>query len=270
MDKGTEAAMENFTTVDYKSKEKTGGCGCTGCMLLLAVVAVVLVLSGAIGKERMKRLVDSFDWLGDILVLGPLVFLAAFLLVAYGVVIEGKKGGPAPLRIVGGLLIAYGATGFFLPASASMILPHRWQWPVEREARALALTDGMFAVQANGGRVQIYNRDGNYRTGWFAPTYSKGFSMQYAPGAGLRVLTGSEIILYDFEGNVRSRQEVSRFAKHEFADGPYELRIMDTQWWLLPLTWPPYGFMTGIIGGLVIAASSWLGRRRYPAGKPPK
>lgn len=236
---------------------------CLGCLAIPAFLILIRVLVWIFGRERMDRLFEPIERLIEVFILVPLLFLAVAMVAAVVIILEGRKGGPAPLRIAGALLIVYGATGFLLPASASWVLPHKMEWPLEREVRTLALENGAYAVEANGGRVQIYDRDGNYLTGWFVPSFGRSFDMHYVPGTGVGVRAGSEILLYDLDGNVLSREKVSYLdTSRDFQNGPFEKRRVDTPWWLLPLAWPPYGFLAGAIGVALAGLSPALVWRR--------
>jgi len=249
---------ESNDATDKSGTGRKGGLpGCLIYLVVLTPVFVIRAIDKAFGSVWLERL-------GGVLIVVPLIFFAVALLIAAAFILAGRRAGPALLRIPGALLVAYGAVGFLLPAVGSMVLPRSWQWPVTAEMKALTLDDGAFTVQANGGRVQIYNRDGSYRTGWFVPSGGKSFAMNYVPGSGLRVLTGSEFLVYDLEGKVVLSQRANLRNRPGFQDGPYETRRMDSSWWLLPLA-ETFCFVPTVAGGaLLLAVSYWLGRRRYP------
>lgn len=219
-----------------------GVAGDTGFMVFPAIIFVIACGCIAATPFLFKSRVDTFLAL-------PLFFAAAY-----------------------GLFVSVFPSFF-----ASYLIPARWEWPVgERTAPALLLGGGKKAVALGyTPRVQIYDRDGKYLTGWFVAEMGRSYALL---GAGLengdfpadatvlvRRKSGREVVLYSLDGEaVWKRYDDGNRAGTPNPVAPvsnyYEAMAFPLPWYVWTLT-SPYRFLLLLASLPLGVAGAWMRRR---------
>ena len=119
------------------------------------------------------------------------------------------------------LAMGMGCFAFVFPGIAWTL----WEWPLGRGARVYIAPDGHIVAKHPANRIQVYDRDGKYRSGWFVATGERNFSHVTALSPdSVEVTTSNQegSVLartyqtihrrrtYDFDGVPKSEETISR------------------------------------------------------------
>jgi hypothetical protein len=195
----------------------------------------------------------------------------------YGVVKALRTPGAKPwLVLPGGLLLIYGGGTFFFQGAGSRgalaFVPATVEFPVWRPETSVRTTSDLTVVGlVPSSRVQVYDADGQFRTGWFVPTGGRPFQLLPSPNRIKVVGRGVEAI-YDERGRPVHDAVGSPAATDMQIGGRPPANVeWGPLWW--PLSWPmssPFAaWFVGALGALAlyVGAPAALGQLRRPRSR---
>lgn len=162
------------------------------------------------------------------------------------------------LATVAGLLLAIGATGFFgsaLSATGGMDwLPEPFEWPVGRATGVVTTDDGLHIVPLTpSGRIQVYNPDWSFRTGWQVDAGGGTFKLLHPKGDRFDVITarGQHHYVFDTTGKLISNTTYAPETYGGFPNVGESLQV-STAPWKWPFTDPFHSWILCAAGGAIL------------------
>jgi hypothetical protein len=187
----------------------------------------------------------------------------------YGVwaTFKHDKGGRRALGMLGGLLVAYGGFGFISAGiGSSMKLPSSLEWPIGWANQTLTLADGrIVATHTPSGRIQVYDRNWQFITGWNVEASGGKFHARLLPEDRIAVWTARRQRKFVFtpEGECLEATPYAPEQRYNL-NAPDKTGFVPTAWWLLVFAHPFVGWGVAVIGGLLLGGpagwSSWRQR----------
>jgi hypothetical protein len=176
-------------------------------------------------------------------------------------VIRGMRRPGRPNWTVVGLylLLALGGEGFFaqaLCATGVIKLPSSFQWPAGYVSGVVATDDGKQIVPLTPvSRIQIYDSQWHFVTGWYVNTAGGDFKVQSSPDGVIEAFTARGRHHYSFT------QDGHLIASGSYSDGFWSLpsgesRVVPTSPFLWVFSSPIASWGIGAIGlvGLIVAS----------------
>ena len=162
------------------------------------------------------------------------------------------------LTAVGGGLAVIGGLGFFCAAfeAAGGIrwLPSDFEWPIGLANGVLTTTDGKHVVpHTASGRIQVYNPDWSYVTGWFVDASGGTFKIGLKGRNHIEVITARQYMRYVY--TIDGFLLVSATYKPlKYSDFPASGRsaVIPTHWWFWPFTTPFFAWIIAALGMALI------------------
>lgn len=163
-----------------------------------------------------------------------------------------------------GVLIAMGVCVFCAPliVNAGELLPDDVEWPVGHVSGAVETESGHIVVRANAaGRVQVYDQDLNFVTGWHV-NGDGGTMWLVAPSGQGDVVDVYAVRLrersrYALDGTLLAQEPYVQSDIDETDKGNVRVAI-PTSWWRYPLVSPAWGLLFMVPG---ILAQTLITRR---------
>lgn len=168
-------------------------------------------------------------------------------------------------------LIMYGFFCILFPSfGASKVLPSNWQWPIAGKIQAVVLKSGQKAVVLeNLPRVQIYDANSQYLSGWFVPikrNFARGKSHELIgiseeiPGHEgqeiivVEVYKDSNDVFFTPEGQIVSIKYFDKGIgyRDRVKTGHFETISFKSSWYDLPYSNPSYALFCGMAGFLFL------------------
>jgi hypothetical protein len=159
------------------------------------------------------------------------------------------------------VLFAYGWVAFMgqpLAACGGMpFLGKGFEWPILFTDGAVEDSLGMrYVPHTAAGRIQVYDRDGNFLHGWFVEASGGPFTLHVTEDDKLEVFTvrGNLHLVFSGDGTLL---EEGYYADESYPDlpfGPSAEISLRVAWYLLPLASPLLAWLVGLVGfvGMII------------------
>lgn len=199
--------------------------------------------------------------------IAPYLITAAVLgvwFVAFGAVVYlslRETGKRRWCGVVGGLLVLWGVTSFFLTGLAaehgSGWVPSAFQWPVGFGHGIITTPAGIHVVpHQSSGRVQVYDRGWNFLRGWHVPARGGSFKLALPICEEIEVLTsrGDSRLRYNLIGDLLE-SSVCSSRDYDAAPGGQETKYIWSWPWMWTLVHPFLALLTVLIGFVVL----WIG-----------
>jgi hypothetical protein len=182
--------------------------------------------------------------------------------------------GPARwCKLIGGVLLAIGAIGFFgmaLSATGGLRwLPPTFEWPVGDAKGIVDLPDGRHVVPLQpSNRIQLYSSDWKFLRGWWINASAGTFVIRLRNTNQIEVLTarGQRRLLFDLDGKLIEGREY-RDEEYAAASRAGYSAVVPTKLWLWPLTGPFLSWLCGLTGGVMIGLSQRLKQKPQATGE---
>ncbi|HKW00089.1 MAG TPA: hypothetical protein VJN96_09700 [Vicinamibacterales bacterium] len=188
--------------------------------------------------------------------------LAMVVTVAYQIVSRLPAGAGARVaHVVVGLIGLYGCVGFVAQFAAGAgglrFIPSSFEWPVLRPETMAVDSEGRTIVGlASTGRVQVYDPQGRFVTGWFVEAGGGSFKLQVTSSDQIEVFTarGERRLVYDASGTLVDKGTFAPTAYEAVVTHPSTGREVRSTWPLWPLAsslvaWSLFAF--GMLGSIL-------------------
>jgi hypothetical protein len=199
-------------------------------------------------------------------------FLVGVLIELYRAIRDRHKQGAGKrvLRIIGAVLLIYGAFGFF---GAGLSATGGLKWIPANSEFPMGIVDGavsdgtlIFCPSTSWGRIQVYDREKKFIRGWFVNAFGGTFRINLDPMNNLQVATARQQMLYVFsaEGKLLSSSTYQPRTYSDFDTWTGDAVSIPTPFHLLPFTHPFVAWGIAFIGmvALIITNPKW--KRRSP------
>lgn len=160
--------------------------------------------------------------------------------------------------VVGGLLVMYGVTSFFLTGlcadCGTDIVPTHFEWPMGLTNGILTTPSGMHVAPHDAaGRVQIYDSNWKFVRGWHIDGGGGTFKLCALEGERFEAITarGNSKFTYDLNGTLISASKYDGKLWNTFPQSR-ESKYIATWPWMWPLVHPFLAMLTLILGFVVL------------------
>jgi hypothetical protein len=179
------------------------------------------------------------------------------------------------LLVLGGILLAIGATGFFGSALSSVgglnWLGQKFEWPVGYASGVITTKDSVHIVpHTPSGRIQLYDANWKFLKGWHVD--AGGGTFKLFPGesnmVGVVTARGQWRCLYDLRGNLLSKDTYAPASYLSFT-GIEHAYFVPTAPWLWVFSHPFYSWGTCALGMVLLGLHAKLKKKRKTKKKRP-
>ena len=175
-----------------------------------------------------------------------------------------RSGRKRWLTAVGGGLAVIGGLGFlgaaFSAAGGLRWLPPDFEWPVGFANGVLTTLDGSHVVpHTPTGRIQVYDPDWKFVTGWFVNAGGGKFKIGLKGRSTIEVITARLQMryLYTIHGYLLVSETYKPRTYSDFA-ASNQSAVVPTHWWLWPFTTPFFSWIIGAVGmALIMFSDPW-------------
>jgi hypothetical protein len=165
------------------------------------------------------------------------------------------------LTAAGGGLAVIGGLGFlgaaFSAAGGLRWLPADFEWPVGFANGVLTTLDGKHVVpHAATGRIQVYDPDWKFVTGWFVNAGGGTFKLGLKGRDTIEVITARRQMryLYTIHGYLLVSETYKPLTYSDFPTSGKSV-VVPTRWWLWTFTTPFFSWIIGAVGMALIMFS---------------
>jgi len=149
----------------------------------------------------------------------------------------------------------------FLASMASAIHsagPAPSEWPVGIATSVVTLGNGEHAVPLPpSGRIQVYDRDWRYKTGWWVDAGGGDFVIQPGASGTLVVTTVRTDLRLTYDSDGRLIQQVAFTGKYWQVKPSRDTRMIFTKPWFFVLYDPFVAWGVGVLGMAMLAVAFW-------------
>jgi hypothetical protein len=172
-----------------------------------------------------------------------------------------RSGRKRWLTAVGGGLAVIGGLGFlgaaFSAAGGLRWLPPDFEWPIGFANGALTTLDGKHVVpHTASGRIQVYDPDWKFVTGWFVNAGGGKFKIGLKGRNYIEVITARREMRYLFtiHGYLLVSETYKPLTYSDFTTSGKSV-VVPTHWWLWPFTTPFFSWFIAAVGMALIMLS---------------
>ncbi len=165
------------------------------------------------------------------------------------------------LTATGGALAVIGGLGFlgaaFSAAGGLRWLPADFEWPMGFANGVLTTLDGKFVVpHTTTGRIQVYDPDWKFVTGWFVNAGGGTFKLGLKGRNNIEVITARRQMryLYTIHGSLLVSETYKPLTYSDFPTSGTSV-VVPTRWWLWTFTTPFFSWIVGAVGMALIMFS---------------
>jgi hypothetical protein len=260
------------------------------CIILVLLIGGAFIVGAALIPFSSERGRSWRQWL--IIVASCLLVVLAYVMDLLGIILVLLIGGAF---IVGAALIPFSSEygrgwrrGLTIPASCLMVigaagffgavfsavgglnwLPNSFEWPVGCASGVITTAEGLHVVpHTPSGRIQVYNANWSFRTGWHVDAGAGAFRLLPSPNGRIEVITsrGRLHYVFDMDGRLISENTFQPESYGSLPEG--ESVIVPTAPWLWAFSSPGISWAVAVTGMVILGVMHTVGNRKAARGQP--